>query len=226
MAGGAGLFLARRHAAPSTLAPAATRDRLAPSLICGVCEMAYLASRRKIVVPIVLALAAVLIALAVAASIRSYTHAGGDPGGRLMAKIAPVVRVVPGFEHGPIPWIAFPCDSCRFPATYAIKVEPRWDSCDGMTGTFGWDPVAINVGFRWAGSSHALVGLLSERLGARGWARGTPPSWSGDDTPIAWISPRGHTPAEELELSSLPGEKHQWLAFVEAKPQGPLVKGC
>lgn len=187
--------------------------------------MAYLASRRKIVVPIVLALA-VLTALAVAAWSRSHTHAGGDPGGRLMAKIAPMVRVVPGFEHGPIPWIAFPCDSCRFPATYAIQVEPRWDSCDGMAGTFGWDPAVIQVGFQWAGSRHALVDLLGERLDARGWTRGTDPSWSGEDTPIAWISPPGHSPAAEFDLSFSPVENHQWLAFVEAKPQGQLVKGC
>ena len=83
--------------------------------------MAYLASHRKIVVPIVLTLAAALIGLAVAAKIRSGVHAGGDPGGRLMAKIAPVVRVVPGLEHGQIPWARYPCDACRFPVTYAIQ---------------------------------------------------------------------------------------------------------
>ena len=194
----------------------------------GFCYMARLAHRRKIVVPIVLALAAVLIALAVAAWPRSaaHAHAGGDPGGRLLAKIAPVVRVVPGFEHGHIRWIAFPCDSCQFPVTYAIKVEPRWDSCDGMAGTFGWDPAVIQVGFRWTGSSHALVDLLNERLGARGWAKGAAPSW-GDDAGAVWIGPHGHAPAEQFALDPLtPAENHQWIALVEAKPQGQLVKGC
>lgn len=57
-----------------------------------------------------------------------------------MAKIAPVVRVVRGLEHGRIPWIASPCGACQVPAAYAIKIEPRWDSCDGMAGTSGWDP--------------------------------------------------------------------------------------
>lgn len=183
--------------------------------------MVRLASRRKIVMPIVLALAAALIALTAGAWIRSHTHAGGDPGGRLMAKIAPMVRVIPGFEHGHIPWIGFPCDSCKFPVTYAIKVEPRWDSCDGMAGTFGWDPVVIQVGFPWNGSGHALVGLLNERLGARGWARGTAPSWSSDDAPIAWIGPHGHAPMAQFSLDSMPGEAHQWMAVVEAKPTRP-----
>jgi len=190
--------------------------------------MAHLANRRKIAVPVALALA-VLIALAVGVWSRSaaHAHAGGDPGGRLMAKIAPVVRVVPGFEHGHIRWIAFPCDSCQFPVTYAIKVEPRWDSCDGMAGTFGWDPVAIQVGFRWTGSSHALVDLLNERLGARGWAKGPAQPWGDDDGADAvWIGPHGHAPAEEFTLDSMPAGNHQWMAFVEAKPQGQLVKGC
>jgi hypothetical protein len=185
----------------------------------------YLANRRKVIMSIVLALAAVVIALAVAAWVRSDTHAGGDPGGQLMAKIATVVRVVPGFEHGHIPWIAFPCDSCRFPVRYAIKVEPRWDSCDGMAGTFGWDPVVIQVGFRWTGSSQALVNLLNERMGAQGWTRGAAPSW-GNGGDVVWIGPHTHTPAEEFSLDSMPGEAHQWMATVEAKPQGQLVKGC
>jgi hypothetical protein len=166
--------------------------------------MAHLADRRKIVVPTALAAAAVLIALAVAAWPRSaaHAHAGGDPGGRLMAQIAPVVRVVPGFEHGHIRWIVFPCDSCQFPVTYAIKVEPRWDSCDGMAGTFGWDPVVIQVGFRWTGSSHALVDLLNERLGARGWARGAAPPWGTMRTPSG--SARMDTPRRRSSRSALP----------------------
>lgn len=187
--------------------------------------MAHLVSRTKIVVPVALALAAALIALAAATWASTHAHAGGDPGGRLMAKIAPAVRVVPGLEHGRIPWIASPCDACQFPATYALKIEPRWDSCDGMAGTFGWDPVIIQVGFRWAGSSQALAGLLDERLTARGWARGAEPSWA-DGGDAIWISPHGRAPTTEFAIESpvLPGR--QWMALVEAKPQGSLVKGC
>lgn len=186
---------------------------------------AHLPSRPKVVMSIVIAVAAVAIALAVAGWVRSDIHAGGDPGGRLMARITPMVRVVPGFEHGQIPWIAPPCDACRFPVTYAMKFEPRWDSCDEMAGTFGWDPVVVQVGFRWAGSSKALMGLLDKRLGARGWARGAAPSW-GDGGDAVWVGPRAHSPAEEFSLGSMPGADHQWQALVEAKPQGQLVRGC
>lgn len=190
----------------------------------GFYHMAHLVRRYKIVVP-VLALAAALVALTVAAWLRCHAHAGGDPGGRLMAKIAPVVRVVPGFEHGRVQWITSPCDTCQFPATYAIKIEPRWDSCDGMAGTFGWDPVIIQVGFRWTGSSQALVDLLNEQLSARGWAGRAEQSWA-DNGDAVWISPHGHAPTEEFALESpIPPDK-QWMAMVEAKPQGQLVKGC
>lgn len=186
--------------------------------------MGLLVSRHKLAVAVVLVLAAALVTLMVAAW-PGGAPAGGDPGGRLMAKIAPVVRDVPGFEHGRVPWIAFPCDSCRFPVAYAIKIEPRWDSCDGRSGTFGWDPVTIQAGFPWAGSSQALVKFLNERLVARGWARGAAPSW-GDDGDAVWISPHGHAPTEEFSLTSpIPPDK-QWTALIEYKPQGQLVSGC
>jgi hypothetical protein len=64
--------------------------------------MAHLVSRPKVAVPVALVLAA-LIALAAATWASTPAHAGGDPGGRLMAKIAPAVRAVPGLEHGRIP---------------------------------------------------------------------------------------------------------------------------
>jgi hypothetical protein len=188
--------------------------------------MAHPVSRRKIAVPVVLALAASVIALAVAAWPRGGADAGGDPGGRLMAKIAPVVAVVPGFGHGRVPWIAPPCDSCQFPAVYAIKFEPQWDSCDGRAGTFGWDPVVIQAGFLWTGSGQALVDLLNERLSAQGWARGAEPPWATAGGDADWISPRGHAPTEDFALSAPIPPGKQWMAIIEARPHGRLVKGC
>ncbi len=184
----------------------------------------HLVSRPKIVVPVALALA-VSIALAVGAWASTRAHAGGDPGGRLMAKIAPVVRVVPGMEHGRLPWIAAPCDACQFPAAYALKIEPRWDSCDGMAGTFGWDPVIIQAGFQWAGSRQALVALIDERLTARGWTRGAELSWA-DGGDAIWIGPHRRVPTEEFALDAPVPPGRQWMVTVEAKPQGQLVTGC
>jgi hypothetical protein len=94
-----------------------------------------------------------------------------------------------------------------------------------MAGTFGWDPVIIQAGFRWAGRRRALAALLDERLSARGWARGAELPWAGYGD-VIWISPRGHAPTTEFAIESpvLPGR--QWMALIEAKPQGSLVKGC
>jgi hypothetical protein len=151
-------------------------------------------------------------------------HQGGDPGGRLMAKLIPAVRVVPGFETGSVPWISFPCDSCEWPARYAIKIEPRWDSCDGTKGTFGWDPAVIQVGFRRAHSYRALVKLLNSRLVARGWGIGSAPSWS-DGGSLVWVHPRTRKPTEVLALDGLAGTS-ELMVLIEAKPEGRLVSGC
>jgi hypothetical protein len=100
------------------------------------------------------------------------------------------------------------------------------DSCDGTAGTFGWDPVIIQIGFRWTGSGKALMSLLDQRLNALGWARGAVTSWSSDQGPNAtWIRPPGHAPTEEFALDA-PTLGLPWTATVEAKPIGPLVRGC
>lgn len=189
--------------------------------------MERLVSRRNVLALAAAALSAVLIAVTVIAwPTRAATHPGGDPGGRIMAKIVPVVKVIPGFGSGRVPWIAMPCDSCNFPTSYAMKIEPAWDSCDGMAGTFGWDPVVIQVGFSWPGSSRALVEVVSKRMRLRGWARGAAPLWT-DGGDYVWVSPRGHTPSAELELDrpSTAGTD-QWMASVQAKPQGRMASGC
>ena len=125
-----------------------------------------------------------------------------------MARLAPVTKAIPGFK-GHVPWIAFPCDSCGFPATYAVKIEPRVDSCDGVAGTFGWDPAVIQVGFLWAGTTQALVDLLGQRLDAGGWTRGNAPAWAEDGAGDVWNYPPGHAPVETLTLD--PHSHGPWM---------------
>jgi len=172
----------------------------------------------------------VLVALAAVGVVGSLvatacgSHPGGDPDGRLMAAMVPVVTVVPGFEQGRIPWISFPCDTCKWPQTYAIKIEPRWDSCDGKASTAGWDPAIVQIGLVWRRSSQALAATLDSRLNTEGWsAVQTPPSWSEDQASFrTWDFPRGLTVSETLELDS-PLDGLGWTINVEAKPVGSLV---
>jgi hypothetical protein len=137
--------------------------------------------------------------------------------------------MVPGFERGRIPWISFPCDSCKFPARYPIKIEPRWDSCDGIRGTFGWDPALVQAGFPWSGPAESLVALINDRLTARGWAMGAVPFSWGNAGVANWDYPRAGVPEEAFALEPPiegPVKSDQWIAYLEARPDGPLVKGC
>jgi hypothetical protein len=164
----------------------------------------------------------------VALSLSGSGPKGGDPSGRLMARLAPLVRVVPGFETGRIPWISFPCDSCKWPARYAIKIEPRWDSCDGIKGTFGWDPALVQIGFQWSGPAQRLVELLNSRLAVRRWGTGAVPVW-GNAGVANWDYPRAGVAQEAFALEPPiegPVKSDHWMAFVEARPEGPLVSGC
>jgi hypothetical protein len=186
--------------------------------------VAHLISRRKIGTATVISLAVIILAVGVAVWPRGSARKGGDPGGRLIAKLAPLVRVVPGFETGHIPWISFPCDSCKWPTRYAIRIEPRWDSCDGTKGTFGWDPAVIQVGFRSTQSYRALVKLLNRRLVGKGWVVGPAPSWGDGGSPV-WVHSPTREPTEVFALDGLAGST-DLMVFIEAKPEGRLVTGC
>ena len=52
---------------------------------------------------------------------------GGDPGGRILGELKPAALAVP--------------DDAKI--RYRHDVEPKWDSCDGRQGTFGWDDVVL-----------------------------------------------------------------------------------
>jgi hypothetical protein len=148
----------------------------------------------------------------------------GDPAGRIMTNLTPLVRVLPGFESGAVPWIAPPCDSCQFPHKYAIKIEPRWDRCDGRSGTYGWDPVTIQIGFPWSGSQSSLNALIAARLLPLGWQQTEQaPDW-GDAGSPAWTFPAGPSPTETITASA--SGSGGPMAFIQALPRGKLVGGC
>lgn len=143
-----------------------------------------------------------------------------------MARLTQVVTVVPGFQNkGAIPWISYPQPEGVNQTTYAMKIEAQMDSCDGMAGTFGWDPVIIETGFRWTGTKHSLADLINKRLVARGWATGAAPGWAFDDPNTVWIYPKGHAATEELSLDSDEpnGKGDGWMITIEGRPKGPLV---
>jgi hypothetical protein len=141
-----------------------------------------------------------------------------------MARLVPLARVVPGFGSGLIPWFK-PKPNGNFPDVYAMKIEPAWDSCDGTAGTFGWDPVIIQVGFKWTGSLASLTDYLNRGLVRRDLTRGASPWWGPAGDP-AWIGPSHRAPAEALVIEPPgPGDEH-WMAYIAARPVGRLASGC
>jgi hypothetical protein len=77
----------------------------------------------------------------------------GDPGGRIMAQLMPVVNAVPMTAH----------------VDYVEQDESHQDSCDGMDGTFGWDPLYVQKVFKWNGGVSRLFQIVNQRLAASGW---------------------------------------------------------
>jgi hypothetical protein len=150
-------------------------------------------------------------------------HPGGDPGGRLVAAMVPLVRVVPGFDQGSIPWDTDWCDSCKIPDTYALKIEPHWDNCYGVASTAGWDPAIIQTGFVSSQTGGSLAAIIDGRLAALGWVAGASPSWSGDQTAFkAWNFPNNQEPSQTLTLD--PGVyAHHWMVLIQTRAIGRFI---
>jgi hypothetical protein len=171
------------------------------------------------------------LALGGMAVARAVWPPSGDPGGRIMRTLTPLVREVPGYERGPVPWVsAVPWPG---PARWAVRWEPKQDSCDGMSGTWGWDPVVVQVEFQWSGSARALRVRLNRQLVPKGLEPrfGGEPSWvdAGDMT---WMGPYGGNASVAVVLQSPtegtgnPVFDHQWQADIEARAIGRMVGPC
>jgi hypothetical protein len=150
-------------------------------------------------------------------------HPGGDPGGRLVAAMVPLVRVVPGFEHGPIPWETHWCDSCKIPTTYALKIEPGWDNCYGVASTAGWDPAIIQIGFVSSQTGEALAKTIDTRVAPLGWVVGPSPSWSSDQAAFkTWNFPNNQEPSQTLTLDT-DVYPDSWMVVIQTRAIGPYI---
>jgi hypothetical protein len=71
-------------------------------------------------------------------------HGNPDPGGRILAGLQTVASAIPADAE----------------VMLRQANEPRWDSCDGRAGTFGWNNVTVNVQFRASEQPDALVAQI------------------------------------------------------------------
>ena len=91
----------------------------------------------------------------------------GDPGGRILAQIAPAASALPGYGTADLPWKASPSTT----GSYLIESEPHKTSCDGRVGTLGWSSVVVQGRFSFAGTRMQLLREMTPRLAALGWSR-------------------------------------------------------
>jgi hypothetical protein len=101
--------------------------------------------------------AAVLVALPwIVVVVRGVVggHPGGDPGGVRRAAVRETLAAVPpGASVEP----------------YADG-PPRWDSCDGRAGTWGWDDIIVQRTFTTGLSTDAVLANASATMAALHWS--------------------------------------------------------
>jgi hypothetical protein len=175
-------------------------------------------ARGTVTAKVVLGLAAAAVAAALGWFVLGRGTGSGDPGGRIMAQLAPAASSLPGYGTARLPLEQSP----TLNGPYLTKMEPRQDSCDGRAGTQGWSQVVVQAGFIWSGSAADLFGHVGARLRSLGW-KADPIGVASE--PSAWWSKRllsGSAAQASLE-SSLPS---RWEFVVVAPPAGRAASGC
>lgn len=155
------------------------------------------------------AVGAVVLVAAIAAGIGwgLMSSASGDPGGKVLAQLVPVVSALPSGT----------------PTTYLWKMEPTQSSCDGIAGTQGWSQVVVQAAFRWRKSPKALFAEMNQRLIRIGWSHGasqksSPPGHQW--TRRIWNGTKADLTVDKEPSSSL------WQLDAVAPPVGRAASGC
>ncbi|MFD7876781.1 hypothetical protein ACFV5G_22180 [Streptomyces sp. NPDC059766] len=98
-------------------------------------------------------LVAAVVALAGCGSSTPQPVGDPDPGERLLAAIKPVLSVAPAGAH----------------ISSRDAAKPRWDSCDGIESTYGWDEPTVDLEFTGGGTDAQVVAHLKSALRKLGW---------------------------------------------------------
>jgi hypothetical protein len=134
---------------------------------------------------------------------------GGDPGGRVLHQLQSAAQALPSDAH----------------VIYRYDLEPRWDSCDGRRGTFGWDDVIVQIHFESRTPTMALVEHADGTLHRLGWSL----EYDGSGQ-VGWTKQLADGSVAHAQLSNaVPdqgGPTQNWDLFVGAPPIGTRVSGC
>lgn len=128
-----------------------------------------------------------------------------DPGAQRLTSIEPVLSAVPAGAH----------------VTQQDRIEPRWDSCDGVRSSYGWDPVVADVLFRTLMTQEQVVASVRAAMTRLGWTYDAKGSGG-----TAWEWTRrlyGQTATTMLSMSPDP---QSWGIEADAPPALHPVAGC
>lgn len=100
--------------------------------------------------------------------------------------------------------------------------EPTWDSCDGVSSTFGWDPVTVDVQFDANNLTvPAIVDHIRTQLRSQGWSYVSSESGGGAWN---WIRVLAGNVTATVQLLGSAGEDFDLQA--DAAPATHPVRGC
>jgi hypothetical protein len=168
-------------------------------------------SRRMLVAALVLVIG--LSALTTWFVRASIAGAAADPGGRILITLRATERALPQDAH----------------VLYRNELEPKWDSCDGRPGTFGWDNIVVQIHLESQSSSDGVVQGADQAFRRLGW---NPDYVNNQPTfiQLGWTRRLDNGSVAKAQLSDgVPdqsGTTSRWDLFVTAPPAGPQVSGC
>ncbi|MHB1088190.1 MAG: hypothetical protein ACYC19_05435 [Acidimicrobiales bacterium] len=147
--------------------------------------------------------------------------ATGDPGAAVMNQLTPTVSALPGYGTSAVPWVSQIPQSLK--SSFAIKLEPHQDSCDGRPGTQGWSQVVVESRFRWSRSIGALISFMRTRLTQLGWTA-VPQSRPQDPPGQSWTKTLSNGSRADLNVTQ--EGSPTWQLVATAKPVGKPASGC
>lgn len=136
-----------------------------------------------------------------------------DPGGRILHTLRASAQ-------------ALPSDAL---VLYRYDLEPKWDSCDGRPGTFGWDNIVVQIHFESRSPTHAVVQAADQTFRELGW---NPDYVNNQSTfiQVGWTRHLDNGSTAKAQLANgVPDQSAatpRWDLFVTAPPVGPQVSGC
>jgi hypothetical protein len=136
-----------------------------------------------------------------------------DPGGRILHTLRATAQAMPSDAH----------------VLYRYDLEPKWDSCDGRPGTFGWDNVVVQIHFESSRPTDAMVQGADQTFRGLGW---NPDYVNNQSTfiQVGWTRRLDNGSMAKAQLSNgVPDQSAatpRWDLFVTAPPVGPQASGC